>query len=995
MKSKGAIRFFAIALAVVCLFQLSFTLVANLIERDADNYANGNEDRRANYLDSVKTEVVYNLGFGDVTLHKYTYADVKERELNLGLDLRGGIHVTLEVAQDKLLKELSNNNADPIFNQALADAKKEVITSQRNYIDVFTDRFENLKPGVQLAPYFATGANSAKIRRNSKNSDVVSYLKEEAGSALDRTFKILRTRIDQFGVTQPNIQVDNNSGRIIVELPGADDQERIKNLLKKSAKLEFFRTFTIYEVAQYLQDADKAVLANRLSSKVKANDPVAIAKAKKDSTEQVKLDSLDKLIASAGKDTIKAKTLSAAKGKILSTKTADDYPLLSLLNISEDLQRSNGPILGRVRKIDTSKVNAMLALPEVKSIFPEEFKFSWGAKTLTGTDVIELYALRGPDPALAGDKVIDARQDIDQQTNSFVVSMQMNQAGASEWASVTKQAASQNPKGHIAIVLDNQVYSAPRVNNEIPNGNSQITGDFSSEDAKDLANVLKAGKLPVELDIVDQEMVGPSLGKEAISKGLASLLIGLVVIVLFMIAYYNRSGYVANIAMLINLFFIIGVLTSLQAALTLPGMAGIVLTMAMAVDANVLIYERIREELGHAKGMRLAISDGFKYALSSIIDGNLTTLLIGIILMAFGSGPIYGFAIILVIGILTSLFCQILLSRLIFEWLLAKDIRINFGNKFTNNLFQNINFDFVGKRKIGYIFSVVTLVIAIASLATRGLNYAVEFEGGYSYTLQLDKEPDIEKIRSILTKKFNSNPEIKTFGDNNKLNITTDYLVDQNNDNTDVKVQQALMSGITEAGYKATILNNIKVTSTIASDIKSSSFRSILFGLLIVFGYIIIRFRRWQFAVGATVAIAHDAIVVLGVFSLLKDVLPFMDVDQSIVAGILTVIGYSVNDTVVVFDRIREYLTNNKKQPLIPTVNDAINHTLNRTVVTSGTVIIVVAILFIFGGPIIKGFSFSMLLGIVLGTYSSIFVATPIAVDLHSKKELQASTFAA
>lgn len=993
MKSKGAIKFFAIALAVVCLFQLSFTFVAKSIESDADEFASMNAKKfgsttkaRSHYLDSMKHETVYNLGFGDFTLHKYNYADVKERELNLGLDLRGGIHVTLEVAEDKLLRELSGNNPSPELNRALAEAKTASITSQRNFVDVFADKFNEIKPGVQLAGYFANSSNSQYINRNSSNSQVVNYLKEESKSALDRTYKILRTRIDQFGVTQPSINVDANSGRVLVELPGADDPDRVRNLLKKSAKLEFFKTFTINEVYPFIEDADKKFHSIELNERAQSRDPKALAAVKKDSADQVSLDSIQNLMTAAGNDTSKLRSLDQARQKIYQGKSADDLPLFSKLNMSNELMQSNSPIIGFVRISDTARVNQILNTPEVKSLFPGEVIFAYSAKPRQGTDALEFYALRGPDPVLTGEVIKDARADIDPQTNTHVVNMQMDAQGAAEWAGITKQAAAQKPQGSIAIVLDRSVYSAPVVKNEIPNGSSVISGNFLAEDSKDLANVLKAGKLPVELDVIDQAVVGPSLGVDAIEKGLISLLIGVVVIIVFMVAYYNRGGWVANVSVIINLFFIIGILTSLGAALTLPGMAGIVLTLAMAVDANVIIYERIREEQDLGKSIRQSIHDGFKHAMSAVIDGNLTTLLIGIILMAFGTGPIYGFAIILVIGILTTLFCQILLSRLIFEWLLKKDVKLNFGNKVTQNLFRNFHFDFIGKRRIGYAFSLITFLLAVGSLAFRGLNYDVEFKGGYSYTVQFDKTPNVEQVREQLTKTFDSEPEIKTFGSNNTLLITTDYLLNENSDQTDQKVQTALHDGLKASGYETKVLSSNKVGSTIASDIRNSAFMSILFGLIGVFLYIILRFRKWQFALGATLSLAHDAIVVLGVFSIFKDILPFTTIDQEIIAAVLTVIGYSVNDTVIVFDRIREYVGENKKKPLIPVVNDAINHTLNRTVITSVTVLLAIIILFIFGGPVIRGFSFAMMLGVVLGTYSSIFVATPIAVDLQRKQ---------
>jgi SecD/SecF fusion protein len=994
MKSKGAVKFFAIALAVVCLFQLSFTFIAGRIEKKADSYANGDPVKKRRYLDSVSRETALNIG-----IRKYTYLDVKERELNLGLDLRGGMHVTLEVAMEKFLKGLSGNNDDPAFNRALANAKTAKVTSQRNFIDIFVDELQKVKPNAQLAPYFATLENKNNVSIASSNEDVIKYLKNESQSALERTFEILRARVDKFGVTQPNIQPDFNSGRITVEMPGVDDADRVRKLLKSSAKLEFYETYTLAEIFPFMQDADKALLAlqevneTKTGNKNAANELMTGADTTKTASSIDSTKSSNPLANITSKDTGK----NSAQSKMDSARK--ETPLLSALfpfQITNDMASS--PTIGWVRIADTARVNKLLNTPEVRDAFPPETKLLWGAKPAQGSDLIELTALKttgiqGKEAVLYGDAITDANQDVDPQTNSYVVSMQMNPQGASEWAKITKAAANMNPKGHIAIVLDNQIYSAPRVQNEISGGRSQITGNFTVKEAQDLANILKAGKLPVELQVIDEAVVGPSLGQEAINKGLASLLIGVIAITLFMVLYYNRSGWVANFALLINLFFIIGILTSLGAALTLPGMAGIVLTLAMAVDANVLIYERIREELSHGKNIKQAIAEGFKHALPSIIDGNLTTLLIGIILMAFGSGPIYGIAVVLVIGLLTSLFTSILISRVVFEWLLDKDSKVNFGNSVTNNLFKNINFDFVGKRKYSYWFSGITILIGIISLATNGLNYGVDFEGGRSYVVDFAKPVQTEEVRSILTKTFGDAPEIKTFGSDDKLNITTNYKKDASNDAGDAEVRNKLMEGLSQLkDNPSEIVNSQSVGSTVASDIRNSAFLSIVFGLLGVFLYIVVRFKRWQFAAGATIALAHDVFFVLSLFSIFKDVLPFSNVDQAVLAALLTIVGYSINDTVVVFDRIRENLQSHRKMPMIPTVNDAINTTLSRTIITSLTVFIAVLILFLFGGPIIRGFSFAMMVGIVLGTYSSIFVATPLAIDFQKKSELESTT---
>ncbi|MGZ5281157.1 MAG: protein translocase subunit SecDF [Bacteroidia bacterium] len=995
MKSKGAVKFFAIALAIVCLFQLSFTFVANRIEKKAESFANGDPVKKRRYLDSVSRETAYNIG-----IKKYSYLEVKERELNLGLDLRGGMHVTLEVAMEKFLKELSGNNQDPTFNQALANAKRVKVTSQRNYIDIFVEELQKLKPNAQLAAYFATLENKENVKINSTNEQVTDYLKKESQSALERTFDILRARVDRFGVTQPNIQPDFNAGRITVEMPGIDDAERARRLLKGSAKLEFYETYTLNEIFPFMQDADKALLAVQ-----EANSAITTPSANS------ALGNLAKSAGAAGDTTAKTDT-AASRSTLLGIKsdtgnktlTAADSarketPLLSaLFNVGQITNEMAGsPTIGWVKISDTARINKLLNTPEVHDALPPDTRLLWGAKALPESDVLELTALKttgilGKEAILYGDAITDAVADIDPQSNAYIVSMQMNPQGASEWARITRNAAAMNPKGHIAIVLDNQVYSAPRVQNEISGGRSQITGNFTAEDSKDLANILKAGKLPVELQVIDEAIVGPSLGEEAIQKGLMSLLVGVLAIAAFMVFYYNRSGWVANIALATNLFFIIGILTSLGAALTLPGMAGIVLTLAMAVDANVLIYERVREELALGKNTKQAIADGFQHALSSIIDGNLTTLLIGIILMAFGTGPIYGFAVVLVIGILTSLFTAILISRLIFEWLLERDTKMTFGNKATNNLFKHTNIDFVGKRKYSYIFSGVVTLIGIISLAVNGLNYGVDFEGGRSYVVDFDKPVKTEEVRSILTKTFGESPEVKTFGADDKVSITTNYLK-EGGDEADAQVSAKLMEGLTQLNNPAKIVNSQMVGSTIANDIKNSAFMSILFGLLAVFLYIVVRFKRWQFAAGATIALAHDVFFVLTFFSLFKDWLPFTSVDQAVVAALLTVVGYSINDTVVVFDRIREFSRGKRETDMPTTVNAALNTTLSRTIITALTVWLAVLILFIFGGPIIRGFSFAMLIGVTIGVYSSIFIATPLALDLQSKEQRDSTTF--
>ncbi|MCX6350359.1 MAG: protein translocase subunit SecDF, partial [Bacteroidetes bacterium] len=982
-------------LAVVCIFQLSFTFIANTWDKKAEKFANGDLVKKRHYIDSVGRKPILNL-----FVRKYNYQDVKERSLNMGLDLRGGMHVTLEVAMNELLQQLSGANPDATFNKAINIAKKKQATSTRGYIDLFYDEIKAINPNVRLSQYFATLDNKESITFSSSNEDVLSFLRKESKSAIDRTYKIIQTRIDKFGVSQPNISFDPNAGRITVELPGADDPERVRKYLQGSAKLEFYETYTLGELGSFLTEADKEYY-----TLLHLNDKNADS-SKYSKADTTKKETVAKTETKTTKDTAKGKTDTVAKKDDKKGKEKEkpkEQPLLALLlsaagQVNEGMY--NSPVVGYVKIADTSKVNSVLAKEEIRSILPTEVKFMWSTKpTDKAIEEITLIALRktgltGQEAVITGEVITDAKKDIDRQTNSYEVSMQMNTKGAQEWAKVTTE----NQGKFVAIVLDDVVYSAPRVINPITGGRSQITGNFTAEEAGDLANILKAGKLPVRVQIIEEAIVGPSLGQDAINSGLRSLLVGFICIIVFMILYYNRSGWVANLALLVNLFFIIGVLASLGAALTLPGMAGIVLTLAMAVDANVLIYERIRDEMEDGKSLKLAIAEGFKAAMSSIIDANLVTLLIGIILLAFGQGPIYGFAVVLVIGILTTLFCSILITRLIFDWLLEKDSKINFGNPVTLHFLRNINYDFVGKRKIFYIISGITIAIGIGSLFVNGLNFGVDFKGGRSYVVEFKKPVNdkIVDIRSGLTTAFGSAPEVKTYGSDYKLDIITDYKVTENGDSVNSQVKAVMLKGMEKlgAGYEPKILREEVVGSTIATEVKNSAFGSIFFSLLVIFIYMIVRFRRWQFALGATVALAHDIFFVLTFFSLFKDVMPFsMNVDQSIIAALLTIACYSMNDTVVVFDRIREYLNNNKKAAMIPTINTAINKTLSRTVITSFTVFMIVLILFIFGGQVIKGFSFAMLVGIIVGTYSSIFVATPIVVDFHKKKELDAESF--
>lgn len=989
MQGKGAIRFFAIALSIACLYSLSFTFVANKVESDAKEYAAGDITREKAYLDSMETEVVYNLGIA-----KFTFQECKQLQLNLGLDLKGGMNVTMEISLSDLVRSMANNNTDTTFNKAIRIAEQKSTRSDKNFIDLFNDEYKNLDPNVKLASIFATKENSPRITYNSSNDEVIKVLKTEAQSAIDRSFNILRTRIDKFGVTQPNIQLQQGSNRVLIELPGVTEPDRVRKLLQGSAQLEFWDVYANSEIINYLDKANKS-----LKEKLAISGTGATA-IKGDTSKSVAADT-----AKASNDLALLKNVKSDTGKKDTSKSIEsftkDNPLFAVLNpnIGQNEQGQQvvapGPVVGFALLRDTAKVNAYLAIPEVKSNFPSDVRFLWGVKSINEKNVFELYAIKantrdGKAP-LGGEVISDARSDIDQKGNPEVI-MAMNTDGAKIWRRMTAEAsANKDDKKSIAIVLDNYVYSAPTVQNEISGGVSNISGSFTVNETKDLANVLKAGKLPAPARIVEEAIVGPSLGQEAINAGLISSVVGLIVVLIFMAIYYNKAGIIADLALFANVFFIMGILASLGAVITLPGIAGIVLTIGMSVDANVLIYERIREELETGKSFRMAIADGYRNAYSSIIDANVVTLISGVILYAFGSGPILGFATTLIIGIVTSLFAAIFISRLIFEGQIAKDKVVSFTNKFTQGFFKDADFDFLSRRKIFYAISSAIIVAGIISLIFRGLSFGVDFKGGRTYVVRFDKEVAVGDIRTSLTKEFGGAPEVKTFGSANQVKITTSYLIEKGGDEAEKQVEGKLMAGLSNIGDNTgKILSQQKVGPTIADDIKTSAVWAILLSLAAVFFYIYIRFKRWQFGMGAMVALLHDVLILLSLFSIFNGILPFsLDIDQQFIAAVLTVMGYSMNDTVVVFDRVREYMNlhHTKNEGLAPVINNALNSTLSRTMVTGLTTMFVLIILFIFGGEILRGFSFAMLIGVIFGTYSSLFVATPIVVDFIRKEK--------
>lgn len=980
MQGKGLINFLVVIVTIACLYSLSFTFVTRKVERDAAAYAQGDIALEKAYLDSMAGEVVYNLGIAN-----YTYREAKGYEIALGLDLKGGINVTMEVSLQELVRNLANNPKDENFNAALKNAEARTKTSQGTYVSLFVEEFKKLSPGTPLAAFFATKDNAGNIQANSSDAVVERFLERESVNAIDNSFKVLRTRIDKFGVTSPNIQLQQGTNRILIELPGVTDEERVRKLLQGSAKLEFWETYDNYEVYPMLDNINRT-LASKLKDESATSGTVA---ATADTT-------------SAGTDggllaTLGAGADSSNTDSALNQLATSQNPLFEILQpVTVMAQQgpvlASGPMVGIANLRDTAKVNRYLADPLIKQVIPENVKLLWAVKPdPQSPEQLTLYAIKpvGQDGAvLTGSVITDAKDEFDPQTNRPMVEMTMNSVGAREWRRITAAASSDpNNKKAIAIVLDGVVYSAPTVQGEIPNGISSITGNFTIEDTKDLANVLKAGRLPTTAKIVEEAIVGPTLGQAAIDAGINSAVIGLVVVLVFMIFYYNRAGWVANIAVIFNVFFLMGVMASLNAVLTLPGIAGIVLTLGTAVDANVLIYERIREEMNLGKSVRQAISDGYKHAMASILDSQITTFLVGVILFIFGSGPILGFATTLMIGIITSLFTSIFITRIIFEWMLTKEWKITVSYPWSANTLKNANYGFVQNRKKFYIISAIFVLVGIGSMMTKGFSLGVDFQGGRTYTVRYDQPIDLEIVRANLNETFELNTEVKIYGAENQVRVTTTYHIDETSDEADKEVLTKLNEGLSKIeGNAYEIMSSQKVGPTIANDIKTRAIYSGIFSIVVIALYILVRFRRWQYSVAAAISTTHDAIVILALFSLLDGIVPFsLDIDQHFVAAILTVIAYSINDTVVVFDRLREYLGKRefRSKPIKDTINLAINRTLSRTIITSLTVIFVLAVLFIFGGEVIRGFSFAILVGIIVATYSSIFIAAPMVVDLQ------------
>jgi len=1003
MQNRNVIKIFAILFAIVCLYQLSFTWVVGGVEDDAVAYAanyeaDEQEAKQKFYLDSINSEPVF-----DILLTEYTFAECQQRELNLGLDLKGGMNVTLEVMVVDVVKALSNNSKDEAFTAAITNTLNAQKDSQDDFVTLFGIEYEKVAPAANtgLSVLFSTPDLRDKIDFTKTNQEVIEVLKIEVEDAISRSFNILRSRIDRFGVTQPNIQRLETAGRILVELPGIKDPERARKLLQSTAQLEFWETYEYNELFQGFESAN-AYLRDVETANASAEDTteeVAIV-------EEVKA---EEIIEEIIEETEEENSLLAdvLEGDSLATDSASaglsfeefaaENPLYAVLypNVNQQTGQLNpGPVVGVCAVKDTAAVNAYLSDNAVRKFFPIDAKFAYTVKPYDPDGkFVQLVALksdRGGKAAMEGDVVTDANEAFGQYSSTAEVSMEMNAEGAKQW----KRLTADNIGKSVAIVLDGYVYSYPTVQAEIAGGRSSITGNFTLNEAKDLANILKSGKLPAPARIIEEAIVGPSLGEEAINAGMSSFIFALLLVLAYMIFYYSGAGIVSNIALVANVFFIFGVLSSLGAVLTLPGIAGIILTIGMSVDANVLIYERIREELRNGKGLSLAISDGYNSAYSSIIDANVTTLLTGIILYTFGTGPIKGFATTLVIGILTSLFAAIFITRLVISARLAKGKTIAFATKMTDGAFKNINIDFIGKRKKFYILSSVIILIGIGSLVTKGLNYGVDFVGGRTYVVRFDETVNNEDLRASLSAVFvdadglNYTPQVKTFGNDNQVKITTSFMIESNEITTDEIVESKLSEGLATTGFQYEVMSSQKVGPTIADDIKDAAVWSVFFSLLVIFLYILVRFRKWQFSLGAVAAVFHDVLIVLSIFSIFYGMLPFsLEIDQAFIAAILTIIGYSLNDTVVVFDRVREFMNNNTKKGVHELINGALNSTLSRTINTSLTTFFVLLIIFIFGGEVIRGFMFALMVGVVVGTYSSLFVASPIMLDTIKKKE--------
>lgn len=983
MRNKNLIIALTVIVTALCFFYISFTFVARGIEKDAVDAAttaDGKVDiqKKQSYMDSIYNEPVYNfLGA------KYTYKEVKSLELALGLDLQGGMHVVLEVSPVEILQAMAGSNAETAnFKKALELAKEKQRSSQGTFQQAFFDSYRSIAGDDNLSKVFANATNKGKIDIRSKDKDVEKVINEEIDLSVERSFNILRNRIDKFGAIQPNIQRIRGTGRILVELPGVENPQRVRNLLQGTAKLEFMEVYQIYEIAEKTNRINDYLinLAEEKKSTKTADTSAAVTTT--DNSSLLVTNSADK-----DSTAVKADTSATAKD---TSKVSDFYRLI---------QAQGGLIY---KTTDTAIINNILALDKVKSIIGNDLRFVWDRKAnVVDGDIgyIELVPVKvGRDgkAALAGDVITNVGYGLSSDGKGYEVSMQMSPAGAKSWRKITKAASQEQNKRRIAIVLDNSVYSAPTVQVEIPNGSSSISGNFTLDESKDLANILKAGKLPAPVRIVEEVIVGPTLGQEAIMDGLVSMFAGIAIVILLLMMYYNKGGMVANIALVFNIIFTLGFLASLNSVLTLPGIAGIVLTIGMSVDANVLIMERIKEELANGKSLLTAIELGYDKAFSSIFDSNLTTVLTGVILFLLGEGPVKGFATTLVLGVLCSFFTAVYITKLILLWMAKgkSDNAVSFDTFISKNAFKNLNFDFISKRKIAYIFSSIVLIAGLVlTILQGGLNLGVDFKGGRSYIVEFKNPVSASDLRAGLNDYFEgAGTEVKTYGSDSKVKVTTSYLVEDESADADQKVEAALTKGMANYAKSSTfeILSSSKVGATVADDIKNASWKAMLASLVGIFLYIFLRFKKWQLSLGGVVALFHDTLIVLAIFAILRVFNIDFEIDQVIVAALLTIIGFSINDTVVIFDRVREFDRESSKLDMASMLNASINSTLSRTIMTTVIVLVSVLILFIFGGETLRGFSFALLIGVVFGSYSTIFIAVPMLLDLRSKAEREA-----
>ena len=993
MQNKGFVKVFAVLLTLVCMFYLSFSFVTRHYNSKAAEYAGGDPVKESSYLDSLSTQKVW-LG--------YTLKECREMEISLGLDLKGGMNVVLELNVADVIRSLSNNNQDENFNKALDLAYENQVTSQKDFIDLFAEEYKKLDNGARLSAIFSTFELKDKITPQSSDAQVIAVLKEELKSAIDNSFNVLRTRIDRFGVVSPNIQRLETAGRILVELPGVKEPERVRKLLQGSANLEFWETYNLPEIYQQLVAAD-----NMLATILKSDDTAAVGSDTTaiEATEEVVADNAaaettndaDSLLAKIGEDKPEAQ---AAKSM---EEFAKQHPLFAVLQINQyNGQLAPGPVVGIADKKDIAKINEYLNMKQVKDILPRNLSLKWGVKAIDEKEqYFYLYAIkmknRDGTPALGGDVVTDANADFVQQAgrSEQQVSMTMNAEGAKAWARLTKE----NIGKAVAIVLDDMVYSAPNVQVEITGGRSQITGHFTPEEAKDLANVLKSGKMAASVHIVQEDVVGPSLGQEAINSGVISFVLALILLMFYMCAFYGvLPGLIADGALVLNIFFTMGILASFQAVLTLPGIAGMVLTLGMAVDANVLIYERTKEELRAGKSLNKAIADGYSNAFSAIFDSNLTSIITGVVLFYFGTGPIRGFATTMIIGLFASFLTAVFLTRIVYEALLAKDKlkNVTFTTSITKDLLTNPKINFLAARKVGYLIPAGIIVLGAISMSTIGLNNGIDFTGGRNYVIRFAQDVKTDEVRNLLDAQLDGSVSVIQIGTPDQVRVSTNYKIEDNDPAIDQEIENKLFEGVKSLLPEGTTLaqftdqyiqSSQKVGPSMADDIKNAAFLAVVFAMFCMAAYILLRFRDISFSVGAFASVAVTTLCIISFYTLLWKVLPFsMEVDQTFIAAILTIIGYSINDTVVVFDRIRETIGLYPKRDRYQVINDALNSTLSRTFNTSLTTLVVVLCIFILGGATIRSFTFAILLGIIIGTYSTLFVATPIAYELQKKK---------